>query len=184
VRPLRWLPGVVLAAWLLAGCSTSLSHTRVSSITLEQPPVRVLVVSPRLSGPQTSALIPPDHLSGGVEGQFLTCGPIGHVLKPHQMARKPVTVSLLYKGEVVGSVHLVRQSRFDFVIIGPRRPMRILNPNTHEQTPLWNASFIVRTSLGGVASVLLGGIADIGGTLLSYPNQPPVHPCVRGSLNY
>jgi|HubBroStandDraft_3_1064219.scaffolds.fasta_scaffold133381_2 hypothetical protein len=184
VRTFRWLPGVALAAGLLAGCSITSSHTKVSSITLQQPPIQVLVASPRLSASQTAALIPPDHLWGLIQGQFLTCGPVGHVLKPHQMAREPVTVSLLYKGAVVDSVHLVRQPRFDFVIIGPRKPMKVFDPNTHEQAPLWNASLVVRTSQGHADAVLLGGIPGYGGALLSYPNQPPVHPCVKGSPDY
>jgi hypothetical protein len=78
----------------------------------------------------------------------------------------------------------VRQARFDFVIIGPRTPSRVLNPNTHEQTPLWNATFVVTTSAGEKSHAFLGGVAGAGGELLSYPRQPPVHPCAKRSPNY
>jgi hypothetical protein len=176
----------VLAAGLISGCSTSSSpgNVPIRSTTLEQPSVRVLVASPQLSDAQFTALIPPNHLRGEIEGQFLTCGPVGHVLKPYQMARHPVTVSLIYKGRVVASVHLVLQSRFFFVVIGPRAPKRTIIPGSLEQPALWNASFVLTTSAGGRDGVSLGGIAGAGGVLLSYPNQPPAHPCGKGSPNY
>lgn len=121
----------------------------------------------RFTPPHTPAglrTVPPDHLEGLIQGQFLTCGPVGHVLMPYQMARKPVTVALIYKGRTIASVHLVRQPRFDFVIIGPRPPTRTHNPDRLEQPPqMWNASFVVTTSTGRRDGVSLGGIWGSGG---------------------
>jgi hypothetical protein len=186
VGTFRWVPGVLLAAALIAGCSFDSASSMALSVpsrtsTLEQPPVRVLIASPRLTREQISALYPAHHLGGLIQGQFLTCGPVGHVLKPYQMARHPVTVAVSYKGRTVASVHLIRQPRFDFVIIGPRPPVRVFNPDTHEQTALWNASFVVTTSAGARDGVALGGIGESGGALLSYPSQPPLHPCAEWS---
>src|SRR5277367_1198776 len=88
-RSRRRIAMVALAVGALVALTALVIHGREHP----SPPssvIHVQAVSPRLRVGQLLALVPPGHLHGIIEGEFLSCGPIGHVLKPAQMARRPV----------------------------------------------------------------------------------------------
>lgn len=127
-----------------------------------------------------------DHQYGIISVQFLTCGPKIRILTPSQMAKRPVRIQLVYRGREVASADLVRQPRFNFLVVGPpapHLPPRGSVPRLSSVNRGWSPGFLLKAN-GEVTSLFLGGLPGIAGVIISYPLRRPAHPCSTASPDY
>lgn len=149
-----------------------------ASMTLVQPPVRVMVIAYSYSDVQLHQWVPDGHVFGVVRGEFVSCGRMPHVATGSEMSRFPERVTLRYRNRIISRINLGPHSRFAMLIIGPLAPRTLDFPGSREPPATWIAWFQVTTTEREQQDFHFGGPGGIGGVDLTLMHRSAVDRCI------